>query len=312
MGSALHSYVKILKEVGYESSQLKVVRALFYAAQAKREIVEDTINSWLQGKSKCRVADYFDNEKISEEGKQGILNYFLSKHFLWEDLQKRFASDGDSKCVDCKTTDLMQFYESLVNEFLRCLNLPIEISEKHKEQKPSEESENLKKAKESEKSEEPQKKRMVDIFDQCIHNNPIEDFIVSDPSKSIAAYLFEDAVSVAGGINPDDQKSSAIDKPSDIDQKIIDFSKLLVSYMKCLKCCSETKKLLLDGYRPSPNMDSAAMEEIKQRRDELELFYTSLKEQVEQILNEEYEAKKRERKEKERQLWESYYDNDLL
>lgn len=55
-----------------------------------------------------------------------------------------------------------------------------------------------------------------------------------------------------------------------------------------------------------------SMEEIKRRRDELESLYTSLKEQVEQILDEEYEAKKRELKEKERQLWKQYDDDDLL
>ena len=43
-----------------------------------------------------------------------------------------------------------------------------------------------------------------------------------------------------------------------------------------------------------------SMEEIKRSRDELESLYTSLKEQVQQILDEEYEAKKRELKEKER------------
>ena len=43
-----------------------------------------------------------------------------------------------------------------------------------------------------------------------------------------------------------------------------------------------------------------SMEEIKRSRDELESLNTSLKEQVEQILDEEYEAKKRELKEKER------------
>lgn len=55
-----------------------------------------------------------------------------------------------------------------------------------------------------------------------------------------------------------------------------------------------------------------SMEEIKRRRVELESLYTSLKEQVEQILDEEYEAKKRELKEKERQLWKQYDDDDLL
>ena len=55
-----------------------------------------------------------------------------------------------------------------------------------------------------------------------------------------------------------------------------------------------------------------SMEEIKRRRDELESLYPSLKEQVEQILDEEYEAKKRELKEKERQLWKQYDDDDLL
>ena len=35
-----------------------------------------------------------------------------------------------------------------------------------------------------------------------------------------------------------------------------------------------------------------SMEEIQRSRDELESLYTSLKEQVEQILDEEYEAKR--------------------
>lgn len=297
MGSLLHSYVKILREAGYRTEQAQIVDDLFHAAGVKRVPAPDTIKSWIKGKSKCRVKIYFDEGRISEEGKEGIINYFASnKDCPWEELKNKFASDEDFKWVDCKAEDQRQFYQSLLNEFLRCLNIPVEILETPK----------VKKAK------EPKKERIVDIFYQCIHDYPIENFIVSDPSGAIKAYLFEDTIRAAGSIKLNNQKASAIDQPSDIDQKIIEFSKLLVSYMKCLKCHSETKNLRFDGYRPSPNMDSTAMEEIKRRRDELESLYTSLKEQVEQILDEEYEAKKRELKEKERQLWKQYDDDDLL
>lgn len=148
MGSLLRSYVKVLKEVRYETSQVKIVNELFKSAGAKKEPFDDTINSWLRGKSKCRVEDYFDEGKISAAGKQGIINYFLSKSYIpWKELQNKFISNKVFKCVDCETEDQMQFYQSLLNEFLRCLNLPIEISEKHKELKPSEESEEDKVAK---------------------------------------------------------------------------------------------------------------------------------------------------------------------
>lgn len=297
MESLLNSYVRKLREAGYETNRIRIVIDLFHAAGAKREPAEGTISSWLKGRSKCRVTDYFDEGKISEAGKQGFINYFVSKKDpSWKKLQNKFASDENFKWVDCKAEDEMQFSQSLLNEFLRCLNMPVEILENPK----------VKKAK------EPKKERMVDIFYQCIHDYPIENFIVSDPSGAIKAYLFEDTIRAAGSIKLNNQKASAIDQPSDIDQKIIEFSKLLVSYMKCLKCHSETKNLRFDGYRPSPNMDSTAMEEIKRSRDELESLYTSLKEQVEQILDEEYEAKKRELKEKERQLWKQYDDDDLL
>lgn len=149
MGSLLNSYVRKLREAGYETNRIRIVIDLFHAAGAKSEPAEGTISSWLKGRSKCRVTDYFDEGKISEAGKQGFINYFVSKKDpSWKKLQNKFASDENFKWVDCKAEDEMQFSQSLLNEFLRCLNIPVEILENPK----------VKKAK------EPKKERMVDIF----------------------------------------------------------------------------------------------------------------------------------------------------
>lgn len=142
------------KAFGYTRNDLASNLLQAAGIKVSGDNLDTTVVKWIDRNVPDKINSYFEDAKVNEGE---ILKFFRDQiRCPWKELQSAFSKSAKCDKVDCYTNDQDEFYQSLLEELIISLGLPL--------------------------PEEPPTKQMFKIYKRTFQKCCIQKFIECDPT----------------------------------------------------------------------------------------------------------------------------------